>query len=108
MSSVEEFWRKHLAAIEVEDITTKAYAEREGLSVHMLYQWRRQLRDTVVAKPSGFVAVQMPPAEPAPSTCCQLQIGHAVRMEFAALPDAHWLAALAAALIREERRHAPR
>ena len=108
MSGVEEFWRRHLAAIEAEDITTKAYAEREGLSVHMLYQWRRQLRDKVAAKPGAFVAVQMPAAEPVPAARCQLQIGHAVRMEFGELPDAQWLAALAAALIREERRHAPR
>ena len=36
MSGVEEFWPKHLAAIEAEDMTTKDYAEREDLSVHML------------------------------------------------------------------------
>ncbi len=36
MSGVEEFWPKHLAAIEAEDMTTKDYAEREDLSVHMM------------------------------------------------------------------------
>jgi hypothetical protein len=57
---------------------------------------------------SRFVAVKLPDMVEAPRTSCQLQIGHAVRMEFTALPDAQWLAALAAALIREEHRHAPR
>ncbi len=112
MSGMDEFWRGHLAAIEVEEITTKAYAEREGLAVHKLYEWRRRLRDQMPAATaeSRFVSVAVPvPEAPALSaTPCQLQIGHAVRMEFTALPDAQWLAVLAAALIREERRHAPR
>jgi hypothetical protein len=34
MSSVDESWRGQLAAIEVEEVRTKAYAEREGLAVH--------------------------------------------------------------------------
>ena len=109
---MDEFWRGHLAAIEVEEISTKAYAEREGLAVHKLYEWRRRLRDRMpaAAPESRFVSVPVPAPEAAatPGTSCQLQIGHAVRMEFAELPDAQWLAALAAALIREERRHAPR
>jgi hypothetical protein len=49
MSSMDEFWRGHLAAIEVEDISTKAYAEREGLDVRKLYEWRRRLRDRLPA-----------------------------------------------------------
>ncbi|QTQ30901.1 hypothetical protein [Aromatoleum bremense] len=44
MSDVSEYWSRHLAAIETERITTKAYAEREGLSVAALYhlpsKWR--------------------------------------------------------------------
>lgn len=39
MASVAETWSRHLAAIEAEGITTRAYAEREGLSVASLYGW---------------------------------------------------------------------
>ncbi|MGL1835122.1 IS66 family insertion sequence element accessory protein TnpA, partial [Rhodocyclaceae bacterium SMB388] len=42
MSEKSQFWLSHLSAIETEGITTKAYAEREGLSVKALYQWRKR------------------------------------------------------------------
>ena len=37
------FWRRYLEAIVAEGITTAAYARREGLSLGLLYQWRRKL-----------------------------------------------------------------
>ena len=43
MSERSEFWLSHLSAIEAEGITTKAYAQREGLSPQALYQWRKRL-----------------------------------------------------------------
>ena len=43
MSERSKFWLSHLSAIEAEGITTKAYAEREGLSPQALYQWRKRL-----------------------------------------------------------------
>lgn len=43
MSEDSEFWLSHLSAIEAEGITTKAYAEREGLSPQALYAWRKRL-----------------------------------------------------------------
>ena len=43
MSERSTFWLSHLSAIEAEGITTKAYAEREGLSPQALYQWRKRL-----------------------------------------------------------------
>jgi hypothetical protein len=39
----EQFWLGHLRKIESAGIATKAYAERRGLSVHALYQARKQL-----------------------------------------------------------------
>ena len=38
MSERRAFWLSHLSAIEAEGISTKAYAEREGLSAQALYQ----------------------------------------------------------------------
>jgi hypothetical protein len=49
MSGVEElterqrYWRDHLAACEASGQTTKAYAKAHGLSISMMYSWRRKL-----------------------------------------------------------------
>lgn len=99
MSERSEFWLSHLSAIETEGITTKAYAEREGLSVKALYQWRKRLvasarRD----RPGGgFVPVQV--ARPVPAVAgCTVVIDVELRLECVALPSVDWLAALSAAL----------
>jgi N-acetylmuramoyl-L-alanine amidase len=59
------FWWSHLSAIEAEGITTKAYAEREGLSPQALYQWRKRLvagGRRSRAKLGGFVPIQIEPS----------------------------------------------
>ena len=65
MSERSEFWLSHLSAIEAEGITTKAYAQREGLSPQALYQWRKRL--VADARPrrtqrGGFAAIQIEPS----------------------------------------------
>ena len=49
MSERSTFWLSHLSAIEAEGITTKAYAEREGLSPGV-----QALCDYVVKIPTRF------------------------------------------------------
>ena len=100
MSERSEFWLSHLSAIEAEGITTKAYAEREGLSAQALYQWRK--RRVAEARPrrtplGGFAAIQIEPAIAA-RTDCTVVIDSELRLECAALPSVDWLAALSAAL----------
>ena len=101
MSERSEYWAEHLAAIEREGIATKAYAEREGLSVAMLYAWRRELKSRSIQVPvtqKRFVAVEVTEsARPAP---CRLRLGAGVELELSALPAPEWLAALHAALTR--------
>lgn len=43
MSKVD-FWAGHLADIEREGLSIKAYAERESVSAASLYQWRNKLQ----------------------------------------------------------------
>lgn len=43
MSTESDFWAQHLEAIASEGIYTKGYADREGLDVSKLYQWRKRL-----------------------------------------------------------------
>ena len=65
MSERSEFWLSHLSAIEAEGISTKAYAEREGLTPQALYQWRKRLMGggrRSRAQPGGFVLVQIEPS----------------------------------------------
>ena len=77
MSERSTFWLSHLSAIEAEGITTKAYAEREGLSPQALYQWRKRLvagGRRSRAKLGGFVPIQIEPSMPA-RTGCTVMIG---------------------------------
>jgi len=105
MTEREAYWTAHLAAIEREGITTRAYAAREGLSVAALYWWRRELKERTrvqAAMGVGFVAVTVPAvanAEAGHSTACRLRISEGVTLELSAVPTAQWVAALCAALV---------
>lgn len=97
MSDRREFWSRHLAAIKREGITTKAYAEREGLSVGSLYQWRRELKGHAPhCAGGGFVSVAL--EQPPRTERCVLRLSGGVALELAELPGPNWLAALCAAL----------
>ena len=100
MSERSKFWFSHLSAIEAEGITTKAYAEREGLSPQALYQWRKRLvagGRRSRAKLGGFVPIQIEPSLAARGGCT-LVIEAKLRLECTALPAVDWLVALSAAL----------
>lgn len=106
MSERSEFWGQHLAAIEAEGISTRAYAEREGLAVASLYWWRRRLqadkaRQVVARSSGGFVSLTVTNRAPV-SRCAVLLVG-GVRVEMDCLPGAEWLAALSGALVRGAR-----
>lgn len=97
MSDRREFWSQHLAAIEREGISTKAYAEREGLSVGSLYQWRREFKGhSPHCADAGFVAVEL--ERPPQTERCVLRLSGGVALELAELPGPNWRAALCAAL----------
>ena len=97
MSDRREFWSRHLAAIKREGITTKAYAEREGLSVGSLYQWRHELKGHAPhCAGGGFVAVELD--LPSRTERCVLRLSGGAALELEALPGPAWLAALSAAL----------
>ena len=86
------------AVIEAEGITTKAYAEREGLSPQALYQWRKRLvagGRPSRAKLGGFVPIQIEPSVSARAGCTVV-IDAQLRLECATLPGVDWLAALSA------------
>ena len=105
MSERSTFWLSHLSAIEAEGITTKAYAEREGLSPQALYQWRKRLvagggRRRV--KLGGLVPVQIEPSM-TPRAGCTVVIDAQLRLECAMLPGVDWLAALSVALAERGR-----
>lgn len=105
MEDRRSFWRHHLETIEAEGVTTKAYAEREGLSVASLYMWRSELRREPqvpaanASRVSRFVAIEVeqqarPEARPA------LHLGRSVTLEMASLPEPAWLAALVQSMER--------
>lgn len=101
MTSKERYWAEHLAAIAAEDITTKAYAEREQLSVTALYYWRSRFKHE--AGPTDTSSRQLVPIRLASSgrddTGCTLTLGSGIELKLAELPQPQWLAALAAAAV---------
>ncbi len=101
MSGRKHYWLSHLAAIEAEGITTKAYAQREGLSVGALYQWRKRLaagsRPSPARAVGGFVPVRVA-SRPTEAIGCTVVLEPGLRLECAALPGVDWLAALSVAL----------
>lgn len=124
MSHDEQFWLRHLEAIAAENITIKAYADREGLPVWRLYAQRKKqarqrraslqvaaVRTQTTASPHapGFVSVQwaQQPArsidrtrlEPSPAaSACRLQLPGGMSLELPALPDVNWLCQLVCAV----------
>ena len=44
VSNNRDWWRARLQRIEAEGLTTKAYADREGLDAQSLYYWRKVFR----------------------------------------------------------------
>ena len=99
-----EYWAGHLAAIEQEGLSTKAYAEREGLSKAALYYWRKVLKarshlnQEKTGSGTAFVAVQLTEtggsgrSAPAPSSVVRLP--GSVVLELVSVPDPAWLAML--------------
>jgi len=103
MSGVD-FWSRHLAAVEAQDVSINAYAKREGLSAVSLYYWRKRLglrsarQRAVVASQFVSVELEQPAHRAGP---CQLVLGDGVRLEFSQLPSAHWVADFARAYQRQ-------
>jgi len=94
------WWRAHLRRIDREDITTKAYAEREGIACASLYYWRRVFKDEMQAgEQPRFVPVQLVPGADggrttAPGVAYSLELGPGLRLQMNELPNPRWLAAI--------------
>jgi hypothetical protein len=117
MSTESDFWARHLEAIANEGIHTKGYADREGLDVSKLYQWRKRLSRNNNNNNNGSGASSKPAIIPAGGSSnplsqfvrvatapnpvrleCQLEFPSGLRLSLSALPDPHWLIALNANL----------
>ena len=105
-----DWWRVHLQRIEAEELTTKAYADREGLDVQSLYYWRKVFRSETSRQPrasrpatSSFVALRLTASsaqavQHEPVVPCHLTLPSGLRLEMAQLPELQWLVQLGRAL----------
>lgn len=106
------YWRRHLEAIEAEGISASAYARREGLTLGLLYQWRRKLNalaDPGVSREevsSGFVALRVTESLHALPKVWRLSF-NGVELSFPDQPDPSWVSALLLSL-QHGQRHASR
>ena len=100
-----ELWSERIARMTASGLGSKAFAEQEGINVHTLDWWRRQLRlkreETMVvtvARPR-FVAVEVAPSAPVASVGFVVQLGGSGhRIEVPADFDARALRRLVGAL----------
>lgn len=109
MKNAQQYWSKHIAAIQSQRITTIAYARRHDLALATLYYWQRKLRPSTTGgtatieptvglrRSSKFIALSIgePTHDVARSgTLCTLVLSSGMRLEMSALPDPQWLAAV--------------
>jgi len=112
MTTTEQRWSGHIAAIKAQAITAKAYAKQHGLVLSTLYYWQGRLKaggasqgslpTATPAQPGKFMALQLKtaqrpvhPVHPVAAANCTLVLGAGVRLEMTALPEPQWLVALA-------------
>ena len=112
MTTTEQRWSGHIAAIKAQAITAKAYAKQHGLVLSTLYYWQGRLRaggagqgnlpTATPAQPGKFMTLQLKtaqhpvhPVRPVAAANCTLVLGAGVRLEMTALPEPQWLVALA-------------
>lgn len=102
LTAREEFWLGHLRKIETAGIATKTYAGRRGLSVHALYQARKQLvglgawpeRRVATAPPPTFAPVRVVDAPVAAPPACRVRFADGTVLEWSPAPEPAVLAAL--------------
>jgi len=100
MSQDPNSWTQHLAAIDAEGITTKAYADREGLSARQIYdrrkskveKLRKQISTPKPVQSDKFVRISTP--LPVANFRCELELPAGIRLRLSALPDVAWLTSL--------------
>lgn len=97
----EKYWRDHIRQAEQSGETFKRYAERHGLNLKSLYDWRSRLKKkdapprSVAEKAAIFAKVIS--VSPPPRAGVELRVG-GVTLSVETLPDPAWLARLVQAL----------
>lgn len=109
MGARAEYWRAHVAELKRTGVTSKAYAEQHGLSVHSLRHWLSRINAESARgsapQADAFVALRLERAgsvssrsgASAPSGCT-LRCSSGWELELTALPSPQWLAGLSVAL----------
>ena len=92
MTERQQYWLEHIEACERSGQTTKAYAESQGLSVSMMYSWRKELAVKGVwvnrrrRTSEGFDRVRVVDVQ-APATEWRLTLANGVQIGFCGAVD---------------------
>lgn len=92
--SRHQFWAAHLHRCREQGLTMKAYAEREGLTLSVLYGWSKRLKREAAAGAS-FSRVRVLPAAPAHY---RLHMPNGLVLEWSGEADAEGLSRLVKSL----------
>ena len=102
----QQYWLDHLQACEESGETTKAYADLHGLSVSMMYSWRKELTVRGVLRrqlngsgAAGFDRVQVVESK-MPAGTWRITLPNGVQIECCGVNDGASQSMLLATLIR--------
>ena len=102
----QQYWLDHIRACEESGETTKAYAEAHGLSVSMMYSWRKELtmrgtwcRQSSTSRSAGFDRVQVVESK-LPTGTWRITLPNGVQIEFCGVVDGTTQAKLLGSLVR--------
>jgi len=102
----QQYWLEHIQACEELGETTKAYAELHGLSVSMMYSWRKELtirgvytRQTSGSHSPGFARVQVIESK-VPTGTWRITLPNGVQIEFCGVVDGTTQTKLLESLVR--------
>lgn len=102
LTAAERCYLEHAERAQSQGQTLAEYCRRTGLSPHVLYSARRQLkikgvlaqsrkRQSVCGKPGQFITVSVSEAARSVSALCRLRHPSGWVMECGSWPDASWL-----------------
>ena len=102
----QQYWLDHLQGCEELGETTKAYAELHGLSVSMMYSWRKELtiRGVYSRQSSGFCSPRFDRVQviesKIPTGTWRITLQNGVQIEFSGVVDGTTQAKLLETLVR--------
>ena len=95
LTAKQHYWSNQLKLADSFEGSVAEYAQAQNIPVKKLYRWRNYFRKTATAELKAKPAFTQVLSSSLPDACLKLKLGN-TQLEFARLPNPHWLAELIA------------